>query len=188
MNNISYNKNFHIDKKVEYLFPINMQNLAIYFAIKKKHEYDLANISTFIQAIANKIPIADFYIIPESSSNFLKLLLDDKPFLELKKNNPQFILNKILSENKFSKEEIKSLTKQFNSMNNFKIHKMKSNKRKYATPFIFQNIQQDISMYERICILDDISITATTLEALAHQIKKSKQTQILNFTIFKEIR
>lgn len=158
-------------KDCYYLIELNNLTLPVYFGLKDKHNYSVSNKYKFYSNVKDSLPEVDLFIIPESSSDLLNTITIHKN-LTLFKNNKDTIKQLMIQNNKYSKNEIDSLNKSFDSMNKgFQIHKLKLNKRKDAIPYIFKDTPffiHDLLKYKNkhVCILDDLSVSNSTIHAM----------------------
>lgn len=164
-------------KDCYYLIELNNLTLPIYFGLKYKHNYTVSNKHKFYSNVQSSLPKVDLFIIPESNNDMLNLITLHKN-MTMFKNDKDTVKQLMIQNNKYSKNEIDSLNKSFDSMNKgFQIHKLKLNKRKDAIPYLFKETQfllEELPKYKNkhVCILDDLSVSNSTIQAMEYILSK----------------
>lgn len=149
-------------------FEANSLSLPIYFALKHKHGYTLVNHEDLIEYLQIEIQRLsldfDYVVIPESRSLFLQTICKNtNNSIILNKNSKQTICESFLNSKKWSRDEIKSAQSQWSEMGDaFEINKIKSNKRAFYEPFLFE--KKEIA--GKVLLLDDFKRSGSTMRAM----------------------
>lgn len=146
-------------------------SLPLYFAVKGKHNYGLANEVEFVTAVRTAVEQVaagfDLVVYPESRYPFLRQVTAGLPHArELKKRAKDDICARTMASRKWSKLERLSQERAWAEMGeSFTINKVKSNQRRHYAPHIFEAL--DVAGIERILLLDDFIMSGNTLAAMA---------------------
>ena len=160
---------------VTYLMEASFCSLPLYFAVKGKHNYAMANETAFVEAV--RIAVAsianqyDLIVFPESRYPFLRQVTEGLPQArELKKRAKADVCARTMASRKWSKLERVSQERAWAEMGEtFTINKVKSNQRKHYAPHIFEEL--DTAGAQRILLLDDFIMSGNTLAAMAASLK-----------------
>jgi len=153
-------------------------SLPLYFAVKGKHNYALANEAEFVsevkKAVEQVVEGYDLVVYPESRYPFLRQVTADLPQArELKKRAKEDICARTIASRKWSKLERLSQERAWAEMGEgFTINKVKSNQRRHYAPHIFEAL--DVTGAERILLLDDFIMSGNTLAAMAASLAVSE--------------
>lgn len=143
-----------------------------YYGIKERFEYRLDDRDLFIRQIADDIrhfvQQYDNVYIPQSSSNFLKLLMEHMgiPYTVISKNNLQnvYLFSESLPLQKKERvAHLQRLDDMKQSGDVFKINLMKANQRRYYYSVIFDKVENKPG---RNLVIDDSCFSGTTLEGI----------------------
>lgn len=144
------------------------ENMIMYFSLKNKHDYFLENRDEIIKSISDLLkPCIDKYecvIIPESSSDFLELVIKNlnKPYIKVKKNSIQFFKD-LAPTLGLQKAELRShLTRMDEMGSTFKINLLKATQRKHYIKYLFKETYVPTNSI----IIDDSNFSGTTRDAL----------------------
>ena len=154
-------------------FEADALSLPIYFALKNKHGYVLTNRDEFEAHLQEQIKTLsmqfDKLVIPESRHSFLTNICSHiENVLVLRKNSKEHICEKFLQSQKWSKDEIKSAQSQWRDMpGGFEINKIKSNKRQFYEPFLFEKKRVE----GRVLLLDDFKRSGSTMRAMTNALQ-----------------
>ena len=172
-----------------YIYNINKdENLNLYFSLKGKHDLNISEDekNKFINEVSKKIKELslsfDTIIYPESSSDLIEKVAVslNKDIIVIKKNSLSTIRS-ILTDMKFSKQEMSSQIKRISEMTeSFKIHKIKYNQRHKYAEYLFEKIE--LKDEEKTLFIDDSYFSGSTFKAI-----KSIYPEISGIFIFKNV-
>lgn len=154
-------------------FEADALSLPIYFALKNKHGYVLTNRDEFEAYLQEQIKTLsmqfDKLVIPESRHSFLTNICSHvENVVVLRKNSKEHICDQFLGAQKWSKDEIKSAQSQWRDMpGGFEINKIKSNKRQFYEPFLFEKKRVE----GRVLLLDDFKRSGSTMRAMTNALQ-----------------
>ncbi len=152
-----------------YLFEANHASLPLYFALKCKHGYALANREAFVDAVRAVVAeVAQNYsqvVYPQSRVPFLSDLVAQLPnAVELAKRSKTDIIELAQESARWSKLERQSQARAWAEMGDtFTINLIKSNQRKHYVPYLFEPI--DVPPGNRVLLLDDFIMSGNTIAA-----------------------
>ena len=176
--------NVQQEGNVNFLLDASFSSLPLYFALKQKHDYYLANKDIFIADVKSHVEAFakdfDLIIYPESRFPFVKEIVGDLPAIELRKRNKAEIIDAVVMNAKWCKQEYMSAKAQWQEMGEtFTINKIKSNKRHLYVPHLFQAV--NVPSDSKILLLDDFVMSGNTIKAMAAAINT---TQHETFGVF----
>lgn len=164
------------NREVCFLLDASFCSLPLYFSLKGKHDYALANPAPFIAAVhAQVVEVAadyDVVAFPESRFPFLRLVTAGVGHaVEMRKRDKADICARALAGHTWSKLERLSQERAWEQMGeSFTINLIKSNQRRHYMPHLFQDLEVDAGA--RV-LLDDFIMSGTTLQALAAGLNRS---------------
>lgn len=146
------------------------ENMILYFSLKNKKGYSLDNREEIIKNISDELKeyTKDFecVIIPESSSDFLELVIKNlnKPYIKLRKNNIEYFKN-LAPTLGLQKAELRSHLQRMEEMGEtFKINMLKANQRVHYMKHLFKQTY----VPQNSVLVDDSNFSGTTFEALRY--------------------
>lgn len=143
-----------------------------YYGVKERFEYRLDDRNLFTHQLADTIRSFvqgyDNIYIPQSSSNFLTLLMDslNTSYTVIPKNNLDnvYLFSESLPLQKKERiAHLQRLDEMKQSGDVFKINLMKANQRRYYHPVIFDKVENKPG---RNLVIDDSCFSGTTLEGI----------------------
>jgi hypothetical protein len=158
------------DGGVRYLFEASGLTLPLYFSMKGKHHYQLANEGAFLQAVAAAVREEaqhwDALVFPQSRYPFLRKVLEGLGnAVELKKRNKTDICLQTLGAAGWNREARQSQERAWLDMGDvFALNQIKSNQRKHYVPHLFEPVE--FSPGTRLLLLDDFIVSGTTIAAM----------------------
>lgn len=159
-----------IDAGIRYLLDASFGSLPIYFALKGKHDYVLANADAFLAEVRQQVELvaADYDVVayPESRFPFLRTVVAGlSNAVELRKRFKDEIFELAGAGHKWSKLERLSQAQARAKMGeSFTINLIKANQRQRYAPFLFQPVS--LAPGARVLLLDDFIMTGMTLRAM----------------------
>lgn len=155
--------------RLYYLFEANHASLPLYFALKDKHGYSLANREAFVEAVRAVVTRAaqrySQVIYPQSRFPFLADLVAQLPnSVELVKRSKAAIIELAQESARWSRLERQSQARSWAEMGDtFAINLVKSNQRKHYVPYLFEPVE--IPLGHRVLLLDDFIMSGNTIAA-----------------------
>lgn len=156
---------------VQFLFEALFCSLPLYFALKGKHDYLMANEAEFISKVKAKVAEAaagfDLVAFPESRFPFMRQITEGLPHcVELRKRSKADICALALETPGWKKQDRLSAEKAWSEMGGtFTINTIKANQRRYYVSYLFEPL--DIPSGSRVLIVDDFIMSGRTIEAMA---------------------
>lgn len=146
------------------------ENMILYFSLKNKKGYSLENRDEIIKIISDELQeyVKDFdcVIIPESSSDFLELVIKNlnKPYIKLCKNNIEYFKH-LAPTLGLQKIELRSHLQRMDDMGEtFKINMLKANQRVHYMKHLFKQTY----VPRNSVLIDDSNFSGTTFEAMRY--------------------
>lgn len=144
-------------------------DMHIYYSFKERFEYRFENREKEIKVLAQKIKPCvadfDFIVYPQSSSNFLKMIVKDldKLSVEIPKNTKEDVINYIKTLSLQKKELASHLERLEQMQESLKINGFKASQRDKYEAILFKRVDLP---YGKGLILDDSCFSGTTMRAL----------------------
>lgn len=155
--------------RLGYLFEADHASLPLYFALKGKHGYALANREEFVTAVRAVVTLAaldyDLVAYPQSRFPFLSDLVAQLPnTVELVKRSKSDIVELAQASARWNKLERQSQARAWAEMGyTFTINLVKSNQRKHYVPYLFEPVEVPTGW--RVLLLDDFIMSGNTIAA-----------------------
>ncbi len=147
-------------------------SLPLYFALKNKHGYRLANRSDFVAQVTSLVGAfsRDYasLVIPQSRSTFIEEVAQgcQKPVHQLRKRSKADICERALALATWSRLERESQARAWAEMGkDFAINVIKSNQRHHYVAHLFEPLKE-LRAEARTLILDDFVMSGNTLAAM----------------------